>query len=835
MKKLRSSAKAQKNSGNHAAGAAAEGPSLFQRLAVAVLVAANVATCVATFYCMRLVLHRDAGIHQYEAPDVDLSALYDEPGGEASLHAVKQQQQQQPPQQQHQLPVPASPAAPVLKMPPPPSPPAAQAFPPPPPPPPPSGPPPPPPPAEAVIQQQPSPASGRNFLERQKENYDKYNSERLEREKSKLAHLPQQAGQPQSQATQFSVPTEGLHPIPLPWTGGVPLRRGRSSQHACKPCSAKVRGPLPTTLHEELAGPRTDCNWLVLPNQYIGGFASTVESALSLERALILCLELESHCTGVTCDKGPTVGQRCTVRSGTEHAVSPSGETSYMKECPAPLDCSTVEVIQTVPPPPPGGRPAVVILAHNRREYLDQCLDSLLKQPERKLYDIHVSLDDLDSLEPMRQVIQSAAIRGGGANVSSWEVPVRRPDPAIHNDQMIAWFKTATGKIAHHYWVALERAFMEHNYEEVIFVEEDLIFSPDFFAFFRSTSHLLAQDPTLWCVSAWNDFGFEHTAFDQCRLRRTSYFPGLGFMMRRDTWKVVREQWPEAPTMGWDYWMRVAFKRAKKECVIPEVSRSHHISKTGSSITKDSQVKLLAAMALASSPSTCSMKLNEPCEHFGDVSYLISDTYDGWLADAAKKAQVIPLQHDAKTLHPGSLYIMPYVRHQYREAFTRMGVMPKGTKNAIPADVRTDHYGALVTKNLESRATVLMLDKRSPLDTLPEGSRIRLSKSTLVQTSKQGQSCNEACRELGPGHKCDVEQMEFMNDCNILKEHFGCEAGCAHQVGKELPCYVSDDKQPTWRQCLVTFISVMNCESKHKSTRRLCSCSQPGGGPGGGR
>jgi alpha-1,3-mannosyl-glycoprotein beta-1,2-N-acetylglucosaminyltransferase len=43
----------------------------------------------------------------------------------------------------------------------------------------------------------------------------------------------------------------------------------------------------------------------------------------------------------------------------------------------------------------------------------------------------------------------------------------------------------------------------------VIIVEDDLEFSPDFFEYFEATLPLLKSDPSLWCVSAWNDNGKE--------------------------------------------------------------------------------------------------------------------------------------------------------------------------------------------------------------------------------------------------------------------------------------------------------------------------------------
>ena len=50
---------------------------------------------------------------------------------------------------------------------------------------------------------------------------------------------------------------------------------------------------------------------------------------------------------------------------------------------------------------------------------------------------------------------------------------------------------------------------------------------PDFLLYFEATAPLLDADPTLWCISSWNDNGFQkgHN-WDVRRLFRTSYFPG---------------------------------------------------------------------------------------------------------------------------------------------------------------------------------------------------------------------------------------------------------------------------------------------------------------------
>lgn len=38
-------------------------------------------------------------------------------------------------------------------------------------------------------------------------------------------------------------------------------------------------------------------------------------------------------------------------------------------------------------------------------------------------------------------------------------------------------------------------------------ITDDLDISPDFYEYFAATYLILHRDPTLWCVSAWNDNG----------------------------------------------------------------------------------------------------------------------------------------------------------------------------------------------------------------------------------------------------------------------------------------------------------------------------------------
>jgi len=228
-------------------------------------------------------------------------------------------------------------------------------------------------------------------------------------------------------------------------------------------------------------------------------------------------------------------------------------------------------------------------------------------------------------------------------------------------------------------------------------------------------------------------------------------------------------------------------------------------------------------MAFSSIPSACGK--TGLCKQFGDVSYLLAEPYESWLRAAIERAPRITLtdvtRPPIRLLDAAQVYVLPFRREQFASLAEAMGLRPKGTQHAIPPDIRAEHHGVVAARHLQSRARVLLVDQRGSKGYL-HSEQLRMSKHCKPVAGARGESCSAACSARGL--ECDVAQMHFLNDCHALKRHFACEEGCAHQVGKELPVYVPDDFQPTYRQCLVTFISAMNCDAKHASTARLCAC-----------
>uniref|UniRef100_A0A8D2KSF4 Protein O-linked-mannose beta-1,2-N-acetylglucosaminyltransferase n=1 Tax=Varanus komodoensis TaxID=61221 RepID=A0A8D2KSF4_VARKO len=103
------------------------------------------------------------------------------------------------------------------------------------------------------------------------------------------------------------------------------------------------------------------------------------------------------------------------------------------------------------------------------------------------------------------------------------------------------------------------------------------------FSFLSQAIYLLEEDDSLYCISAWNDQGYEHTAEDPSLLYRVETMPGLGWVLRKTLYKDELEpKWPAPEKLwDWDMWMRMPEQRKGRECLIPDVSRSYHFGIVG--------------------------------------------------------------------------------------------------------------------------------------------------------------------------------------------------------------------------------------------------------------
>ncbi|CAL4172748.1 unnamed protein product, partial [Meganyctiphanes norvegica] len=152
-------------------------------------------------------------------------------------------------------------------------------------------------------------------------------------------------------------------------------------------------------------------------------------------------------------------------------------------------------------------------------------------------------------------------------------------------------FGSGGSRISYHYRWALNTTFsLFPSTNKAIILEDDLLTSPDFFSYFNQTSWLLDQDPSLFCISAWNDLGSMHVARHPRRLYRIESHAGYGFMLTRDFFYEVLPMWPPPEKdHDWDVWFRLSKIRGGRECIVPDVSRTFHFALAGTHIQPQMQ------------------------------------------------------------------------------------------------------------------------------------------------------------------------------------------------------------------------------------------------------
>ncbi|XP_054280090.1 protein O-linked-mannose beta-1,2-N-acetylglucosaminyltransferase 1-like isoform X1 [Macrosteles quadrilineatus] len=225
--------------------------------------------------------------------------------------------------------------------------------------------------------------------------------------------------------------------------------------------------------------------------------------------------------------------------------------------------CAEPALLTFDPPPIEENKVAnvpVAIIASNRPHYLYRMLRSLLSARGANKDMITVFIDGYFE-EPL-EVTKLFGLRG-----------IQHTPIGVKN-----------ARISQHYKASLTATFnIFPTAEYAIVLEEDLDVSEDFFSYFSQTVELLEKDPTLYCISAWNDQGYEHSSSNQSVLYRVETMPGLGWLLKRSLYKLELEpKWPSPEKMwDWDMWMRMNEVRKGRECVVPEVSRTYHFGSSG--------------------------------------------------------------------------------------------------------------------------------------------------------------------------------------------------------------------------------------------------------------
>ncbi|KAJ1489324.1 GNT-I family-domain-containing protein [Baffinella frigidus] len=434
------------------------------------------------------------------------------------------------------------------------------------------------------------------------------------------------------------------------------------------------------------------------------------------------------------------------------------------------------------------GTTAIVVLACQRPEYLTQTMESLLKLPGVEQYHVIISQDGTD-----------VAVKALAETLTQKYKFVQYVNNDMRQNHADKRDQASMHYIADHYKFVFTHVFERASpaFKHAILIEEDMVLSPDFLALFEATAPVLDADPSLYCVSSWNDNGYVHMELAPSKLFRSGFFPGLGWMLRRDLWvDELRGKWP---MHSWDHWMRVDAQAKGRDCVVPELSRNHNIGAKGATVSINDFRQRLQSIAFNQDPST----------DFGDLSYLHIQQYEGALRKELAEATPALNTQQMITLG-GKTYRMGYVREEWKRIATSLGIYPSQWPRAAFHRVT----------RLKRDTNVILLYDRRLSDLAPDP--ILPPASFAPSAAPQGSSCVAHCQSIGK--RCDNSWFDFVNSCEQLGKAFSCAPhGCGYEVGEDIPVYVSDKSHPTFGTCLITD-AIPHCEAKHRSTSRLCPC-----------
>ncbi|XP_067020094.1 protein O-linked-mannose beta-1,2-N-acetylglucosaminyltransferase 1-like isoform X1 [Acropora muricata] len=216
-------------------------------------------------------------------------------------------------------------------------------------------------------------------------------------------------------------------------------------------------------------------------------------------------------------------------------------------------------------------------------------------------------------------------------------------------------------RISQHYKKSLTASFDRYpdaNY--LVILEEDLDVSVDILSYFHQLLPVLENDESLYCISAWNDQGYTHTAKDPAMTYRVETMPGLGWVLSRKLYKDELEaKWPGPDVFwDWDMWMRYRENRKGRECIIPDLSRTYHFGARGLNMNSFMQDVYFTSHAINTQPN---VKLN--------VDVMYKDNYEKELERLLRQAEV--LDH-SKTPCSNRKDFVPFTKNKTYVLYIRM-------------------------------------------------------------------------------------------------------------------------------------------------------------------
>lgn len=326
-------------------------------------------------------------------------------------------------------------------------------------------------------------------------------------------------------------------------------------------------------------------------------------------------------------------------------------------------------------------------------------------------------------------------------------------------------------------------------------------------------------------------------------------------------WLELEQQWPD---FVWDVWARTPEVSRARHTLVPEVPRTHHIGRGGTSMHLVDFDKWFSPMLLQE-------EVDWSLAAHGDLSHeLALHTYEDKLALEVAKSTPVDNFWDIYNSEVPTTFTMCYAASLWRLLAQYLGLWPPVPLEGLPLrgltfNGVTRFRWATKGGGTDVTHTVLLVPQSSILSSghtcvteghldsyLPPSPRHTLPNNLRVRSSERGESCALACASRGMWCSPDVlaggyggyisngseseEHLSAISGCAMMVETFGaqCMGGCVAVANEEatpaerlLPCLWHEDGGAK-TTCLVSPISppaLFDCARSMPEVERLCPCS----------